>query len=270
MNITAVMAGSGIAFLILFHEFGHWLAARCLGMQTLVFSVGFGGKRTSIRIGKFWQTEFRLGFLPFGGYVLIPELHDEETGRIVLEENGLDGDTYQAHPAWKKAIVMAAGPGANLVLAYLIYAVLLSQHRHLPPLEAIITAITTTGSALASMIGGLAMLLHLIPVDPALPAGATNLHGVVGIFQVMQNAAGQSSFIFWQILAYLSLNLTVLNMLPLPMLDGGQLAILAIEKMTGKSISVSTRASLSVIALMLIAGLTIVGIFNDLAHPIAL
>jgi regulator of sigma E protease len=165
---------------------------------------------------------------------------------------------------------MAAGPGANLVLAYLIYAVLLSQHRHLPPLEAIITAITTTGSALASMIGGLAMLLHLIPVDPALPEGATNLHGVVGIFQVMQNAAGQSSFIFWQILAYLSLNLTVLNMLPLPMLDGGQLAILAIEKMTGKSISVSTRASLSVIALMLIAGLTIVGIFNDLAHPIAL
>jgi membrane-associated protease RseP (regulator of RpoE activity) len=59
-------------------------------------------------------------------------------------------------------------------------------------------------------------------------------------------------------------------MVPLPMLDGGQLAILAIEKMTGKSISVSTRASLSVIALMLIAGLTIVGIFNDLAHPIAL
>jgi regulator of sigma E protease len=268
--LAAITAVSGLAFLITGHEAGHWLAARSLGMKTLVFSVGMGGKATSIRLGRFWETEFRLGLLPIGGYVLIPELSDEPTGRMVLEESGFDADTYVEQPAWKKAIVMAAGPVANLLLAYLLYAVLLVQHRHLPPAEAIVTAVSTTGAAVGSVLSGLAIMFHLLPAPPDFPADATAIHSVVGIFQVMQSAAGTSALNFTQILSYLSINLFVFNLVPLPMLDGGQLMLLAIEKAMGRPLSPYLRYVLSMITLLILLSLLTVGVFNDFAHPLPL
>lgn len=268
--LAAITAVSGIAFLIVAHEAGHWLAARLLGMKTLVFSIGIGGERTSITLGTFWQTQFRIGLLPIGGYVLIPELSDESTGRVVLEERGFDADSYVAQPAWKKAVVMAAGPGANLLVAYVLYAVLLVYYRHLPPAEAIVAAVSTTFAALASVVGGMAMMLHLVPMSPDLPAGASAIHSVFGIFQVMQNAAGSSALNFTQLLSYLSINLFVFNLVPLPMLDGGQLALLLIENVTGRALSPVIRAWLSMLTLLILLSLLTVGIFNDVVHPMSL
>lgn len=268
--VAAITAVAGIAFLIIAHEAGHWLAARLLGMKTLVFSIGIGSKATSFTLGRIWQTQFRIGFLPIGGYVLIPELSEESTGRTVLEEWGFDADSYVQQAAWKKAVVMAAGPGANLVLAYLLYAVLLVHHRHLPPAEAIVAAVTTTGAAVASVIGGLAMMLHLIPMSPDLPAGASAIHSVFGIFQIMQNAAGSSAINFTQLLSYLSINLFVFNLVPLPMLDGGQLVLLSIEKALGRPLPPMVRYWLSMLTLIILFSLLTVGIFNDFAHPMSL
>jgi membrane-associated protease RseP (regulator of RpoE activity) len=269
MNAT-IYAILGIAFLIFFHETGHWLVARTLGLKTLVFSIGFGSKSTSIVLGKFLDTEFRLGLFPFGGFVLIPELHDEEVGRVVLEEHGLDGDTYVAQPIWKRALVIAAGPLANIILAYGLYVILLIEHLHLLPAQAIFAAFFTTAGATNSVISGLLMMLHLTAVDPSLPAGATDIHGVVGIFQVVHQAASSSFVIFAQILAYLSLNLAVINLLPLPQLvDGGQLLFLAIEKLNGRPVSLELRGYLGLLALVGIILLTGVGLLNDFTKPIS-
>lgn len=268
MPFSFATAASGIAFLIVFHELGHWLAARILGMKTLVFSIGFGGKQSSIHLGRFWDTDFRLGWAPLGGFVVIPESADEEAGRLVLAEYGLDPSTYKNQPVWKKLTVMAAGPAANLLLAYIIYVLLLWHYRGLTLPAAGITAVSTTGDALANVIQGIGMMLHLVGTDPALPPDAANLHGIVGIFQVVQNAAGDSLKTYAQVLAFLSINLSVLNMIPLPMLDGGQIAMLVFEKARGKPLSVQTRSTLILGTLMLLLIVTAFGLFNDFAHPI--
>ncbi|MDP3508535.1 MAG: site-2 protease family protein [Candidatus Melainabacteria bacterium] len=269
MNST-ISAILGIAFLIFFHELGHWLVARGLGLKTVVFSIGFGSKATSISLGKFWDTEFRLGLFPFGGFVVIPELQDEEGGRIVLEEHGIDGDAYVKQPVWKRALVIAAGPLANIFLAYGLYVILLIEHRHLLAAQAIVAAFFTTAGATNSVISGLLMMLHLTAVDPSLPAGATDVHGIVGIFQVVHQAAGSSFVIFGQILAYLSLNLAVINLLPLPLFDGGQLLFLAVEKLIGRPVSLELRGYLSLLALVGLILLTGLGLLNDFTKPISL
>lgn len=268
MSQSSLVAIFAIAFIIFFHETGHWLVARMLGMSTPVFSVGFGGRKLSVTLGKFWQTEFRLGFIPLGGYVVLPEMQEGESRKAVVEEFGLDEEELSILPTWKKVLVAFAGPFANLLLAYLLYAGLLCLHRGLSPADALTASFDTTLRATASVLTGLAMILHLIPLDPTLPEGATDLHSVVGIFQVLETAAGTSLVYFGQVIAYLSLNLAVLNLVPLPMLDGGQIVILLFEKLRGRAISDSTRYSLTVMTLLFIAGLTFIGLFNDFARPI--
>lgn len=269
MNFASVYAILGIAFLVFFHELGHWLAARSLGLKTLVFSVGFGSKATSISLGKFWETEFRLGLIPLGGFVVIPELQDEASGRAVLLEHGLDEACFVAQPVWKRAIVAASGPLANVILAYCFYVVLLIQHRHLMPLDAISAAVGTTFSAASSVVAGMLMMLHLVAADPALPAGALDIHGVLGIFQVVQHSANSSIITFGQLLAYLSLNLAVINLVPLPSLDGGTLLFLAIEKMLGRPLSVELRTNLTLVAVLCLILITGVGLVNDLTKPVS-
>ncbi len=66
-----------MALLIIIHEGGHWIVARLLGFQTPVFCIGFGPRKWSIVLGKFWQTEFRLSPILAGGYVALPEMQDE-------------------------------------------------------------------------------------------------------------------------------------------------------------------------------------------------
>lgn len=165
---------------------------------------------------------------------------------------------------------MLAGPGANLCFAYLIYVALLMAHKQLAPLDAFVAAVATTANASASVLHGLAMILHLSPLDANLPAGATDLHSVVAIFQIINSAAGSSAILLGQYLAYLSLNLAIFNLLPLPLLDGGQLLFLLLETLTGRPLSAEWRANLALVSLIAILILTTIGLTNDFLKPIAM
>ncbi len=105
MNPTT-LAILAIAFLIFVHELGHWLAARLLGLQTPIFSIGFGGGSLSLKLGKIWQTELRLGMIPLGGFVIVPELMDAETRDLASADLGIEAGSFVDQPVWKKAIVM--------------------------------------------------------------------------------------------------------------------------------------------------------------------
>src|SRR3990167_855364 len=63
-----VIALIGVNFLIAFHEFGHFIFAKLFGISTPSFSIGFGPKLISKKIG---DTTFSLSAIPFGGYVEI-------------------------------------------------------------------------------------------------------------------------------------------------------------------------------------------------------
>jgi len=110
-------AGLGVlAFIVLVHEAGHFLAARLQGIRVKDFSIGFGPKLIGWK-PKNSETQFTLRALPLGGFVAFPEAVevDEETG----EERKLDDpNLLQNRPLLDRAIVISAGVIANLFFSY--------------------------------------------------------------------------------------------------------------------------------------------------------
>lgn len=100
-----------IALLVAVHEFGHFWVARKLGFKVLRFSIGFGSPlwRKQGRDG----TEYVIAAVPLGGYV---RMLDEREGPVAPE---LAAMSYNRQAVWKRALVLAAGPLANLSFAVL-------------------------------------------------------------------------------------------------------------------------------------------------------
>ncbi|MFI3271739.1 MAG: RIP metalloprotease RseP [Pseudomonadota bacterium] len=115
ISVILVLGG-----LIFFHELGHYLAARMLGIGVHAFSLGFGPRIFGWRRGK---TDYKLSLVPLGGYVsLAGESGDE------VSETFEKGELFCHRPAWHRLIVVAAGPLFNLLLAWLIYWGLIWTH----------------------------------------------------------------------------------------------------------------------------------------------
>ncbi len=99
---------------IFVHELGHYLVARCCGMKIEVFSIGFGRA--------IWQTEragiiYKVGWLPFGGYVALPQM--DPSSRISTEEDPEHAKLPGIAP-WRKIVVAIAGAAGNVLLAVIL------------------------------------------------------------------------------------------------------------------------------------------------------
>ena len=96
--------------------------------------------------------------------------------------------------------------------------------------------------------------------------GAENLSGPIGIAQMAGNTA-QAGFIpFMYLMALLSISLGVLNLLPIPVLDGGQLTMLGIEAIRGKPLPEKAESIIYTTGGFLVVLLMIFAIFNDVAR----
>ena len=117
------------------HEGGHFLAARLLGTAVERFSIGFGRAIFARRDRA--GVEWRIGWLPLGGYV---KFAGDENASSVPDQDGLEelrreiiateghqslGRYFHFKPLWQRAIIVGAGPAANFVLAIAIFAGLL-------------------------------------------------------------------------------------------------------------------------------------------------
>ncbi len=108
----------GVAFLVIgvlifIHEFGHFLAAKKVGVKVEIFSLGFGPKILGFVKG---ETEYRLSLVPLGGYVKLYGEHAEALSSVAIPEKA-----FAFKKPWEKAIIVLAGPFANFVLAFLIF-----------------------------------------------------------------------------------------------------------------------------------------------------
>ncbi|HYG26841.1 MAG TPA: RIP metalloprotease [Caulobacteraceae bacterium] len=124
-----------LTFVVTVHELGHFLAARSLGVAVDRFSIGFGRAIASWRDRS--GVEWRIGWIPLGGYVRfkgdenaasVPDQNDLQAMREWIEyEEGKEAVKSYFHfkPLWQRAVVVAAGPFANFVLASALFAVLL-------------------------------------------------------------------------------------------------------------------------------------------------
>lgn len=106
MTLSLILFIATLVFLVLFHELGHYIVARCFHVAIEAFSIGFGKPIWKHRFSKH-GTEFRLSPILLGGYV---KFEEEETHhpRNVLYEN---------IAPWKKILILLAGPGFNILLA---------------------------------------------------------------------------------------------------------------------------------------------------------
>ncbi len=112
--VLGILAISLIAFI---HEFGHFCAAKLLGLPVEEFFLGLPGPKIfSFRIG---ETTYGISWILFGGYVKI-------RGEFEEAENK-DDKTFFSQPAWKKIIIVLAGPFMNYLLAVVIFSFFLTH-----------------------------------------------------------------------------------------------------------------------------------------------
>jgi regulator of sigma E protease len=96
------------------HEFGHFIVARRCGLVVKTFSIGFG--RAIFK----WEKDgivYKIGWIPFGGYVSLPQLDPEGMERI---QGDASAEKFPAVSPWKKIAVAVSGPLGNIVLAVLL------------------------------------------------------------------------------------------------------------------------------------------------------
>jgi regulator of sigma E protease len=123
-----------ITLIVTIHELGHFLTARAFGVKVDRFSVGFGP--TLAAIHDKWGVEWRLAWLPLGGYVRfagdenaasVPDQEDLKSlrAKILADEGaGAEKQYFYFKPLWQRALVVFAGPAANFVLASVVFAIL--------------------------------------------------------------------------------------------------------------------------------------------------
>jgi regulator of sigma E protease len=123
--IPAVILLLGI--LVLVHEAGHFIVGRWCGIAVEIFSIGFGP-----RIFGFTKdgTEYRVSWIPLGGFVKFAGAHPSEDVPF-----GLKGAPFRSVSLTRRALTVAAGPAANFLLAILVYTVLGMNGIQQPPAE---------------------------------------------------------------------------------------------------------------------------------------
>ncbi len=135
-----------LAPLIFFHEFGHFLVARWMGVRVLSFSIGFGPVLWA------WHrdgTEYAVRAFPLGGFV---RMHGEDPSVVAESSEPPDEDSFAAKPVWRRTLIVAAGPIANFILPIFIL---------------FFGSLIVDGKVISSRIGS---------VEPGGPAAMAGLH----------------------------------------------------------------------------------------------
>ena len=107
--MTVVVAILGLIFLIVVHEAGHMLTAKALGVRVPEFGVGFGPPLFKKKIG---ETTYSFRIILLGGFAKLAGMGDGAEGP----------NTYQAKALWRRALIIFAGPFANILAAVAILA----------------------------------------------------------------------------------------------------------------------------------------------------
>lgn len=334
-----------LGVLIFVHEYGHYWAARRVGIRVEVFSVGFGRAIWSRKARD--GVEWRVGWMPLGGYV---KLHGQEPPDPANPPpSTLAPDSFAAKPVWARAFVVAAGPLANFILAAILFVVLFAavgQRVSAPVVGEVVAGMPAEQAGLVAgdrivaidgkavvrfdhiqravrESGGRSLSFRIardgtereVLVTPALRDGAlllgirsgatevrmlgplesvwagvaetwrisaatlealggfitgsrssNELAGPLGIAQMSGEVARLGLGALLTFIAILSVNLGLLNLLPIPILDGGHLVMFAAEAVRGKPLPPRGVEWGFRIGLVLLLGVFVFATSGDLAR----
>jgi membrane-associated protease RseP (regulator of RpoE activity) len=258
--VTTVLAFAFVITLLVFvHELGHFLAARWYGVPVEVFSIGFGPRVWSVRRS---GVEYRVSAIPFGGYVKMAGT----APRGETTPNGFDSKTR-----CQRFVILLAGPVMNIAFALVLAIVGLWAGIEVQsesgqtviyragPIDAILLG----GQAIAATSSGILLTVAGLMTGQISPS---HLIGPVGLAQI----AGESSALGWRALlatmAFISLNLGLCNLLPIPILDGGHMLMLLVEGVTRRTLSFGIRKALLGAGAAVMLLLLMTTLYNDLGR----
>lgn len=148
-----------LSFLVLIHEFGHFISAKKNGIRVDEFGIGFPPKLFGIKKG---ETEYTINALPLGGFV---RLFGEEYGEV--KDENIKNKAFAYKKPHQKALVVAAGVIINLLFGVaLMYGLLMTQNYKSDPLPMLFPHKFTFGAE-----EGRVMATHLVKGSPAEKAG---------------------------------------------------------------------------------------------------
>jgi regulator of sigma E protease len=343
-----------LGVLVFVHEMGHYLAARWRGVHVDAFSIGFG--RPLLRWTGRTGTQWRLGWIPLGGYV---KLHGQETPAEAppeLRATWRPGETFHEKSVGSRAIIVAAGPAANFALAVLLFAGLFATigkpigsagisavvegsaaeragllpgdeivaldgqpvtrfeevQRYIQPRagQPVEVRVLRSGTEVTRMVtpqardqappdgrrvgvlgvqGGAARFERIDPFS-AIVAGAattadltwqtlvgvgemltgsrsaTELGGPIRIAEISGQAADLGVYPLINLMALLSISLGLLNLFPVPLLDGGHLMFYAAEAVRGRPLPPRAQEYGFRAGFALLVTLFLFASWNDIAH----
>jgi regulator of sigma E protease len=114
-----------LGVLIFVHELGHYAMAKRLGVRVLTFSLGFGPKILGFRRG---DTDYRISIIPLGGYVKM-------AGENPEDPRSGQPDEFLSKTKWQRFQILIAGPAMNILLAFVVTAIVLFQGMEVPAFE---------------------------------------------------------------------------------------------------------------------------------------
>src|SRR3972149_6691025 len=287
----------GILFLIILvigHEFGHFFAAKLFGLRVDEFGFGFPPRIFSRKRG---ETRYSVNLLPFGGFVKIHGEHPKDGEKLEEPERSF---THQS--TYRRSVIIVAGAFMNFLIGWialcLVFAIGVENNkgkevsingtvvtpRENPPagegaLGVVVTdvgiekqgifksiwsgltsAILTTGlitKSFAGFIGGI-FSGNFTVVD--------QVTGPVGVFNLLGDVRALGFTPLVQLLALISLNLVVINLVPFPALDGGRLLSIMVEKIIGRRLSEKFEIFAKAIGLAVLLLLMVVVTIKDIIN----
>ncbi len=128
-----LLAFVGFAALIVLHEFGHFAAAKAVGMRVERFSLFFGPMLMKFRRG---ETEYGIAAVPLGGYVKISGMNPHEELPVDVQHRA-----YYRQKPWRRIVVILAGPAMNVLVAFvLMFGIYLGHGKAVPTNEVDVVA----------------------------------------------------------------------------------------------------------------------------------
>jgi len=247
------MLSSVISFLAVFtiivlvHELGHFLAARRAGVPVYEFSIGFPFSPKIITLFRHRETEFTLRLLPIGGFVSFSKEGDEEAA-----------DLFGASMGYR-ALIMSAGSLFIIVFAFVIFMSVYAIGKHMPVPDAIVAGVKTVWSVITGTF-------EVIVMAFSGHGSWEGLSGPVGIAVIAGKAAAKGVLNLLYFTGMLSLSLGIMNLIPFPALDGGQLLMLCVEAVKRKPLSIKTYQVVNAAGMALFLILTILVTYKDISR----
>ncbi len=250
MLISIVSFLAVFTVIVLVHELGHFLAARRAGVEVYEFSIGFPFSPRIITLFRQRETEFTLRLLPLGGFVSFSKDGDDEAADLFGASLG------------HRALIMSAGALFNIFFAFLIFIGVYAMGKHMPVLNAIAASAKTVWSVTT---GTLDFIIKAVSGH----GSWEGLSGPVGIAAIAGKAAAKGVLNLLYFAGMLSVSLGIMNLIPFPALDGGQLFMLVIEAVKRRPLSIGTYQVVNAVGMALFLILTILVTYKDITRLMA-